>query len=372
MSTPSDKILAVFFTHGVSLDLWEKRGMFSREVRFYEELAAAVGEVWFFTYGRNDGRYADRLNGPIKIFPKCLPVPDIVYGLLLPFLHWRVLSGANAIRIHQMAGAIPALIAHWFMCKPLIVRCGYQWSRFLEQQHASKAKRWIVNVIEMLTYQEARQIILTAHEDLDYVARLYRIPTDKLHVIPNWVDTDLFKPMDVQKEPHTVCYVGRLEEQKNLHALVEAMRGLDAKLVVYGEGSLRQNLERQARDLGVDADFRGRIANDELPRGLNCCTLFILPSLYEGNPKVLLEAMACGLAVIGTYVEGIQEVIRDGENGVLCGTNVQSIHAALTRLLDESSTRQRLGASARETILQNASLPQAIRMEVDLLQHLAL
>ncbi len=366
------KIIAVFFTHGVSLELWEKRGMFSREVRFYEELAREVGEVWFFTYGEHDEQYLNRLGPNIRLFPKRCKCPPSHYALMLPFVYRKQLKQADVIRIHQTAGAIPALLAHWLLHKPLIVRCGYQWSKFLERTGASKIKQWAVAVIEKIAYDTAAFVIITSQEDLEYVAQRYAIERSKLNLIPNWVDTDLFKPMSVEKQPRTICFVGRLEEQKNLHALVKAMRGVQANLVLYGEGSQRTQLEDAAHEYGVNVEFRGRIANEELPAALNACEIFVLPSFYEGNPKVLLEAMACGLPVIGTRVEGIQGVIRDGENGVLCGTDVPSIHAALARLLGEPSTRQRLGASARETILGNASLSQAIHLEVGLLQHLAL
>ncbi len=356
--------VAVFFTHGVSLELWEERGMFSREVRFFEELARELGEVWFFTYGRNDVRYADRLDSRIKIFPKCLPVPDVLYGLLLPFLHWRVLSCANSIRIHQVAGAIPALIAHWLLHKPLIVRAGFQWYSFAKRQGASRLKLATISLVERLTYRSAHAIIHTTQQDADFVRDRYHVDVNKLHIIPNWVDTDLFKPMNVEKQPRTVCYVGRLEEQKNLHALVEAMQDTGARLILYGEGSLRESLETRARDLHVNVEFRGRIANEDLPHALNACELFILPSLYEGNPKVLLEAMACGLPVIGTNVDGIASVIEDGKTGVLCETSPESIRQAITDLLADPTRRARLGAAAREYVLACASLARAIQQEL--------
>ncbi|MBI5794524.1 glycosyltransferase family 4 protein, partial [Candidatus Uhrbacteria bacterium] len=309
MTHTPKRTIAVFFTHGVSLELWDQRGMFSREVRFYEELAAHVGEVWFFTYGRNDSRYADRLGHYIRIFPKQLPVPNLLYGILLPFLYWRTLKHADIIRIHQVAGAIPALIAHVLLHKPLIVRAGFQWYSFARRQGASRLKLAVISLIERLAYTSAHAIIHTTRQDADFVADRYGVDASKLHIIPNWVDTDLFKPMDIKKVPKTICFVGRLEKQKNLHALVEAMQGLGARLIVYGEGSLRESLEQQARGLHVNVEFRGRIANENLPTALNACEIFILPSLYEGNPKVLLEAMACGLPVIGTNVEGIREII---------------------------------------------------------------
>lgn len=372
MNQPSKKIIAVFFTHAVSLDLWERRGMFSREVRFYQELADRVGEVWFFTYGRDDTDYQDRLGPNIRVFPKRLPIPNLLYDLLLPFLYWNQLRQADIVRIHQMAGAIPVLIAHWTMNKPLIVRCGYQWSVFLSRQRAFKIKQWIVARIESVTYHAAKMIIVATPSDAEHVKQSYKIATEKIHVISNYVDTNLFKPLMIEKKPRSICFVGRLEPQKNLMNLVEAVQGTNAHLVFYGEGSLRNELEQHAQELNVRANFRGKIANDELPAALNACELFILPSLYEGNPKVLLEAMACGLPVIGTNVEGIREIIEDGENGILCEPSTESIHEALKRLMNDPATQQRLGGSARQTILATASLSNAVQTECDLVHSVGL
>ncbi len=360
---PPKITIAVFFTHGVSLELWEKRGIFSREIKFYEALAHEVGEISFFTYGRHDARFSSQLDPHIRIFPKRLPVPNLLYGILLPFLHWRELSRVHLIRIHQVAGAIPALIAHWVWNKPLIVRAGFQWYLFASRQHASHAKLWLISLIEQLTYRSAQFIIHTTQQDADFVAKRYQIDVNKLHVIPNWVDTDLFKPLSIEKQPRSVCFVGRFEEQKNVQALIAAMKDIEGTLVLYGDGSLKRKLEELAHLLHVDAQFRGPIANEQLPAALNACEVFVLPSLYEGNPKVLLEAMACGLPVVGTNVEGIASIIQHEKTGLLCDTQPESIRQAINRLLGDRDLRSRLGEAAQKSILDSSSLTQAIQRE---------
>jgi glycosyltransferase involved in cell wall biosynthesis len=370
MGCDGEKKIAVFFTHGVSLELWDKRGMFSREVRFYQELAQQVGEVIFFTYGRNDKQYQEKLGARIHLFQKQLPIPNLLYGLLLPFLFWKQIAGVDMLRIHQMAGSIPALIAHWVFRKPLIVRCGYQWSTFLNLQNASRIKQWIVEWIERISYKTADAIIVTTQRDARQIEDRYEIPKQKINTISNFVDTDLFKPLMIEKEKNSVCFVGRLEPQKNLHSLVEAMKSVDARLVLYGEGSLRESLENSAREHGVDIEFRGRIANEMLPQALNACEIFILPSFHEGNPKVLLEAMACGLPVIGTRVEGIESIVEHNYNGLLCATDANSIQQTIVSLLNDPQNQIRLGKSARELILSACSLLKAIEREQNIMQAL--
>ncbi len=358
--------IAVFFTHDVSLEVWEQRGMFSREIRFYQELAKAVGEVWLFTYGQNDERYLDRLGPNIRLFQKRCQCPPSHYAFMIPFVYRKQLREADAIRIHQVAGAIPALLTHWLYRKPLIVRAGFQWLTFAKQQRASRLKLWLISTIERFAYRSARAIIHTTQHDADVVAKRYRIDKRKLHIIPNWIDTEHFKPLDVEKQPGSVCFVGRLEEQKNLGVLVDAMRGVDGRLILYGEGTLRQSLEEQAQSLGVDIQFRGRIANEDLPVALNMCELFVLPSAYEGHPKALLEAMACGLPVIGTDVQGITSAIVDGKTGVLCEQTPVSIRQSIKELLSDRDRRIALGGQARQEMLSENSLAGAIASELPL------
>ena len=361
--------LAVFFTHGVSLELWEKRGMFSREIKFYEELAKETGEIWMFTYGKNDGVYQERLHPLLRIFPKNIAVPNMLYAFLIPFVYRKQLSQVKCLRIHQMAGAIPALLSHWFFRKPLIVRCGYQWSTFLKHQHASTFKQWIVSIWERLVYHTASHIIVTTKEDQQTVSSNYAIAPEKMTIIPNYIDTELFKPLEIKKEKRSVCFVGRLEPQKNLLNLIQAIKNTDIHLLCYGEGSQLEHLKQQAQIDQVNVSFLGRIPNKELPAALNACELFILPSLFEGNPKVLLEAMTCGLPVIGTNVEGISSLIEHNHNGILCEPTVESIRQAILDLLDQPNKQQQLGQAARNTMLETSSLKHAIEREITILQH---
>src|SRR3546814_4760578 len=87
---------------------------------------------------------------------------------------------------------------------------------------------------------------------------------------------------------------------------------------MVGDGDLRATAEREAARRGVKARLHGNLPHQNLPEMINAGRIFVLPSSYEGHPKTLLEAMACGAAVIGTDVPGIREVIEDGRTGLLC------------------------------------------------------
>jgi len=113
-----------------------------------------------------------------------------------------------------------------------------------------------------------------------------------------------------------------------------------------------------------DVEIRSRISNEDLPRELSHADIFALPSLFEGNPKALLEAMGCGLACIASDISEVREIVRHGENGYLCGTSPESIRDGLIELLGDSDLRRRLGEKARATIVENYSLEKSVQNEL--------
>ena len=94
----------------------------------------------------------------------------------------------------------------------------------------------------------------------------------------------------------------------------------------------------------------------------------MLPSLYEGHPKALLEAMACGVPVIAADSPGIREVIRHGETGYLCGTSPDAIRDAIEALRSDCALRGRLGVAARKYVVDHFSLDRIAELEYALLQ----
>jgi glycosyltransferase involved in cell wall biosynthesis len=154
-------------------------------------------------------------------------------------------------------------------------------------------------------------------------------------------------------------------EKKNVFNLIRAISGLDIKLVIFGSGPLIKDLEDFSRRLNVNTEFKGNIPNKDLARELNKSKVFVLPSLYEGCPKVLLEAMACGLPVIGTNVYGTAEIIKHKENGYLCKTDSASMKKAIIEVLNDKELQERMKINARKTILQNFSFEKIIKKEID-------
>jgi glycosyltransferase involved in cell wall biosynthesis len=189
---------------------------------------------------------------------------------------------------------------------------------------------------------------------------------EKITVVPNYVLTDTFKPSKT-KEDIDILFIGRLAEQKNIEALLEAVSNMEVKLTIIGQGHLKDILRGRNSNL-AEITWIDRIANTDIPQYINRAKIFILPSLYEGHPKTLIEAMACGAAVIGADSPGIREVIRHKETGLLCGIEPQSITSAIQELIDNPSLRKQLGTAARDFAEKEYALDAIVKAEYDLYQ----
>jgi len=362
MENLKQKTLALFFTRGISLKDWQETGNFAREIAPYKELAKFFEEIYFFTYGdKGDLEYQNLLPENIKIFPKKWNLSSTLF------------KKADILKTNQMSGSWLAVLAKWLYRKKLVVRCGYEWLKFLEKQNKPLWKKIVVELIEKIAYQAADKIILSSNQDKKFVVERFKILPSKIEIIPNYIDTELFKPSPTIRinQPnqhksalHRLIFVGRLEEQKNLFNLIKAVAELPIELVIIGTGSLKEKLKKFSKEKKANVEFKENIINEKLPEELNKSEIFILPSFYEGCPKTLLEAMSCGLPCIGANVEGIKEIIQHKENGYLCEPNPESIRKAILKVLKDKALQEGISQNARKTILEKFSLEKILEKEV--------
>ncbi len=365
--------MALFFTWDVSLALWQETGLLQREVRIYEELRDKGVEIVFLTWGgAEDVEIAKTLAG-IEVVPlyNYLPRPDnkvlrAFCSLLVPWKLRDVLKGCDIYKTNQMWGGWCAAISKIIFRKKMIARCGYELYVFTMKQGHGFLRSFFVSMISWFTYNTADHICVGTVSDARDVVKYFKMPKAKISIHPNWIETSVFVPKDVPKKENSILYVGRLNKQKNLRQLIKAVAGTPWELDIVGEGELREELEKTAKDLGANVNFLGSVPNDQLPDIYNAYPVFVLPSHYEGNPKTLLEAMSCGCAVLGSRVSGIETIIEPGVSGALCGTKAASIREGLENLMGKPALRERLGEGARQQILQKHTLDNLVRRELAL------
>ena len=125
--------------------------------------------------------------------------------------------------------------------------------------------------------------------------------------------------------------------------LVEAAAGLDAELLLVGDGSDRARLESRARELGVKATFTGFVDHDEVPRHYAAADIVCHPSLYEPLGNVVLEAMASGKPIVAARSGGLGEVFEPGTGALVEPGDVEGIREALRGLVEDEGARRRAG-----------------------------
>ena len=213
----------------------------------------------------------------------------------------------------------------------------------------------------------------------DHHARVSGIPRERFVVIPNALEPG---ELDVPAEAATfrarhgigaedvlVVSVARLHPQKALDVLLCAAATLprSVRIAIAGEGPQRAELEALAERLGMAARVHlvGRL---EDPREmLGAADAFVLPSLFEGMPGALLEAMALGLPCVATAIPGTVEVVEDRATGLLVPpSDPEALESALRELLADPELRRRLGAAARDAVLREHGMDAHVRRVLEL------
>ncbi|HTK70063.1 MAG TPA: glycosyltransferase family 4 protein [Candidatus Eisenbacteria bacterium] len=190
----------------------------------------------------------------------------------------------------------------------------------------------------------------------DYIQRHFPGPVE---VLPNGVDLDRFRPRATRDDDGvpTILFVGRLDPRKGLPDLIDActiLARLDVpfRLVVVGDGPLRERMERRARRaLDGRVEFAGRVEPDLLPGRYAAADIFCTPARSgESFGLVLLEAMATGIPIVATSLPGYRTVLTPEAEGILVEPrDVEAMALALRRLLADAELRATMGARGVET-----------------------
>jgi glycosyltransferase involved in cell wall biosynthesis len=197
-------------------------------------------------------------------------------------------------------------------------------------------------------------------------------PSRKVVVIRNAVDSRRFPPEPDAGLPRAiggaparpvVLSLARLEPQKGLADLLQAAVHVpEATFLVAGEGAERARLESLARTLGVDGRVTFLGYRDDIPRLLASCDLFVLPSLYEGLPISVLEAMAAGKPVVATAIAGTEEAVSGGETGLLVPPgDPPALAEAIRSVISDPRRAEQFGRAGRERALREFSAEKMVR-----------
>lgn len=202
-------------------------------------------------------------------------------------------------------------------------------------------------------------------------------------VIYNGIDPDLFKPASIEekvlkkkqlglnKNDFVLGNVGRMDYWKNQRILIEILPDLkkispQIKLILVGGGEEEGNLKKSAIKKGVKNDVIFLGQRSDVNQILKAFDIFVFPSLTEGLPLVVIEAMATGLPIVASHVGGIPELVVNGETGFLVSpTSKEEIKETIIKLLNNPELRKEMGQIARKRFETHFSLPQMVQKYIE-------
>ncbi len=279
----------------------------------------------------------------------------------------------DLVHLHgSRAGFAGALAARLSRVGPIV----YTAHAFAFKRRLLGVLRWAAVRADRFTCRHARQVICLTLKDAD-AASQHGIAVNNVVVIPNGIDTAQFAvPTDRRDEfgfaPSTpiVGMIARLVPDKDPQTFVRMARHVadvapEARFLMVGDGPLRPHVERLVGELNLArwvtlTGFRG-----DVPAVLATVDIIVLPSLWEGLPLVVLEAMAAAKPVVASALPSLAEVIVDGETGLLVPVGKASGFAeAVVRLIRDPDLRREMGWRGRDRVERDFSLDRMVKATV--------
>ncbi len=353
--------LGIFLAMGDSFDDMKKSGQDIRFKKFYlSSFAKSFTKVYVFSYANE---VVGDLPKNVILVPNKFNLHRYLYALLLPFFNFSKVINCDMMRVYHLSGTPSAIVAKFLCGKPFIFNYAYDYQKFA-QVEKKYLQLYLIKILEPMSIFFSKKIFAANRSIFE------KLPRNKAVYLPNGVDTNFFKPAKVRKisKRPRILSVGRLEKQKNFEILIKALSGMDVDLTIVGNGSLRNKLQNLAKKQKVNLKIISNVPNTQMPKIYNQADIFVLPSFVEGSPKALLEAMACGLLVIASDINEIQEIIIHNYNGIIRKPYSRYIRAALKETIASKSKLEKLSQKARKTAMDNFNLNILFQKEITYLQ----
>ncbi|MFX1539097.1 MAG: glycosyltransferase family 4 protein, partial [Promethearchaeota archaeon] len=238
--------------------------------------------------------------------------------------------------------------------------------------------------IELRIIRKADRVITVGEHLRNELVNRFKIQPEKVEVVYNGVDVDIFRPNLPDPEnvlakyelpPEYVLFVGRLVEQKGVQYLLEAVKGTNIHIVIVGGGPLLSYLRNLCKRLQItqQVHFIGAVPLCDLRKIYSRAQLFVLPSVAEGFPGGLvgLEAMASGLPLIASKIVGIEQLVTDGYNGSLFEIgDTHKLRSKLVQIFNDKALIKKMGKHSRKIAEKHFSWSAVAKRTLQLYQSL--
>ena len=308
----------------------------------------ASGNRKFPREGREDNFYVHRV-----FYPRIPSLGVLYFWLKIPFYIKKI--DPDIVHCQATQIGFPALLYKIFFKTPYIV-----WGRGSDIYFNWKFSQ----LMNKLVLDSADEVIALTEDMKKKTQEFYK---KDIFVIPNGVNLEnligLSKEtargrLKIGINEKIIIFVGRLSIEKGAMYLIKAMgiikeKNPELRLLLVGYGSEEKKLMKLVKDMGLrhNVDFIGMKKNKEVFEYMAASDVFVLPSLYEGFPNALLEAMASGLPIVASKVRGIPEIIEESENGFLVEPkDSNGIAEKILYLFDNSELKKRICLNNKEKV----------------------
>jgi len=352
----------IFLTYGISLKNWHESGLLSRELELYNVMSRKYN-IKFTLVSYGDAKDREFLKGfkGINVIPVYEYVKkgnfkyiDIIKSTYIPFLiKFKIKLKFDLIKTNQLWGAWIAIVLKLISFKPLFIRTGYDIYKFSVFEKKPIYKRYFYYLLTQVGLLFCNLYSVSSKNDFDFIRKHYLFSNSKLALRPNWVKID--EQFSKKARKNKILMVGRLEKQKNFDFVIEKVRNSDLFIDIYGEGSLSEQLKREATGVN-NISFMGRVDNSELLETYKQYKIYLSVSDYEGNSKTILEAMGAGCVVIANNIPNNIEIIDNNITGILFEKEQDNLIEIIKNLLSKPEQCHNISLNAFHKIKKNNSL----------------
>lgn len=364
----------LIFTYGISLKDWKDNGLLDREISIYEEVSNNFNvKFTFLTFGNElDENLVNNQNISVIPIYKYIKKSNVKYlnyfkTLVIPFKLKKQLKAIDLIKTNQLNGSWLGIILKYVLKKPLYVRTGYNIYEFKKLQNKPFYVVAFYRYLTKLAYFASEIFSVTSSVDLKKISSICKNNT-KIIVIKNYVN-NISNNVNKMRIVDRLFSVGRLEPQKNFTSLINILSRSDFGLDIVGKGSLEKELINTANKNGVELNLFNSLEHGELLAFYTKYKYFVLNSDYEGNPKVVLEALASGCVVICKDNINVREVIINNENGFLYKDENELLNI-LNNIEKNQDLCEYIISNGFKTIKENYILSLIVEKEIEVYKKL--
>jgi glycosyltransferase involved in cell wall biosynthesis len=363
--------LAIFYIYGIDVNIQSvlQKGNFDQMLLEVKNLSK-ISEVYLST--KDCHSYSRLFEGKVQhLSSRFFSLPDTTVGKSVAaaiffgagFVSFMKRVKKTDVIVSQGTTSLHGAIANFLFNKPLIL-----YLQYFAYNEQSLLKRSVLSplfrVIELFTIRHS-SIVVAPNEKLQVEA--FANGAKRVQIIPNFVSITeadgigdkgaLRQKLGLDKATSVILYVGRLHPVKNVALLLKSFSRLDKRdrclLVIVGDGPEKQRLNELASKLNIHdrVHFEGFMPKKNVLEYMKAADVFVLPSIVEGQPRVILEAWACGLPVVASKVSGIENLVTDGSDGLLFSLASEEQLAKTISIALEDDTANKIRANAKKHVV---------------------